>query len=384
MAEYGRNVPPGGTEGLFRITAGQREVVVPGTGEPALLFVQVINTSAIIDGYSIEALDAPPWLQVESSQVHVLPDSEEPVPITMRVASPTPVPAQQIQITLRVRSMTQAPARAVLPLVITVSVLDVPVRLYAEPSVLRALDQDSATCKLVADNSGGNRPLQLHLVGSDPKLAVHFLLEPHILEVGPAASAFARVTVTAARPEPGQEISRSLTLTAIDGGRRIDTSITFVQATSASPMKSLVQRDGPIESSEERRPLARLLLTLFGALAMILGALLPWRAGSEQRGVDLNLDTFARTLDLNVNVGGAGSSISVGLVIMALGLLMIFGVGGRSGRLGRVGALVAAILLIGTFVTFAIAGDDIMPARGAILVLAGCIAGYIGGLLVKR
>jgi hypothetical protein len=148
-------------------------------------------------------------------------------------------------------------------------------------------------------------------------------------------------------------------------------------------MKSLVQPDGPIESSEERRPLARLLLTLFGALAMILGALLPWRAGSEQRGVDLNVDTFARTLDLNVNVGG-GSSISVGLAIMALGLLMIFGVGGRSGRLGRVGALVAAILLIGTFVTFAIAGDDIMPARGAILVLAGCIAGYIGGLLVKR
>jgi hypothetical protein len=384
MAEYGRNVPPGGTEGLFRITAAQREVVVPATGEPAVLLVQVINTSAIIDGYSIEALDAPPWLQVESSQVHVLPDSEEPLSITMRVASPAPVPAQQIQLTVRIWSLSQAPAHVLLPLVITVPVLDVPVRLYAEPSVLRALDQDSATCKLVMDNSASNRPVQLHLVGSDPKLAVHFLLEPHILEVEPAASAFARVTVTAPRPEPGHEISRPLTLTAIDGGRRIDTSITFVQATSASSMKSLVQPEGPIESSEERRPLARLLLTLFGALAMILGALLPWRAGSEQRGVDFNVDTFARTLDLNVNLRSAESSISVGLVIMALGLLMIFGVGGRSGRLSRIGALVAAILLISTFVTFAIAGDDIIPARGAILVLAGCTAGYIGGLLVKR
>ena len=384
MAEYGRTVPPGGTEGLFRITAAQREVVVPATGEPAVLFVQIINTSAIIDGYSIEALDAPQWLQVESSQVHVLPDSEEPVPITMRVASPTPVPAQQIQITVRIRSLNQAPAHALLPLVITVPLLDVPFRLYAEPSVLRALDQDSATCKLVADNSGGNRPLQLHLVGSDPKLVVHFLLEPHILEVGPAGSAFARVTVTAARPEPGKEISRPLTLTALDGGRRVDTSITFVQATSVPSIKSLVQPESPIHSSEERRSLARLLLTLFGALAMILGALLPWGAGSEQRGVDLSVDTFARTLDLNVNLRGAGPSISVGLAIMALGLLMIFGVGGRSGRLSRVGALVAAVLLIGTFVTFAVAGDDIMPARGAILVLAGCIAGYIGGLLVKR
>jgi hypothetical protein len=161
--------------------------------------------------------------------------------------------------------------------------------------------------------------------------------------------------------------------------------ITFVQVASALPMRLPLQPESSsTESSEERRPLARLLLTLFGALAMILGALLPWRAGSEQRGVDLNADTFARTFDLRIDLRGAESSISVGLLIMVLGLLMIFGVGGRSGRLSRVAALIGAILLIGTFVTFALAGDDIMPARGALLVLGGCIAGYIGGLLVKR
>jgi hypothetical protein len=71
-------------------------------------------------------------------------------------------------------------------------------------------------------------------------------------------------------------------------------------------------------------------------------------------------------------------------VIMALAILMIFGLTGRSGRLSRVAALLAAMLLIGTFVTVAVAGGDIMPARGAILVLAGCVAGYIGGLLVRR
>lgn len=385
MAEYGRNVPPGGPEGLFRITAEQREVVLPATGEPTVLLVQVLNTSAIIDGYSVEALDAPQWLKIESGQVRVLPDSEEPLPVTMRVAPPTKVPAQQIKITLLIRSANQAPAQARLPLLVTVPVLDEPVRLRAEPSVIRVLDHDSATCMLIADNSGSNRPVQLHLVGSDPKLAVHFLLEPHILEVGPAAWASARVTVTTARPEPGQEISRQLTLTALDGDRRVDTPITFVQATSALPMSLPLQPESvPTQSSEERRPLARLLLTLFGALAMILGALLPWRAGSEQRGVDLNAATFARTFDFRINLRGAESSISVGLVIMALGLLMIFGVGGRSGRLSRVAAVVGAILLIGTFVTFALAGDDIMPARGALLVLGGCIAAYIGGLLVKR
>jgi hypothetical protein len=129
---------------------------------------------------------------------------------------------------------------------------------------------------------------------------------------------------------------------------------------------------------------ARLLLTLFGALAMILGALLPWWAVSGQRGVDLNVDSFAQAFRFNVDLRGAESSISVGLVIMALAILMIFGLTGRSGWLSRIAGLLGAMLVIGTFVAVAVAGGDIMPARGAIVALAGCIAGYIGGLLVKR
>lgn len=130
--------------------------------------------------------------------------------------------------------------------------------------------------------------------------------------------------------------------------------------------------------------MARLLLTLFGALAMILGALLPWWAVGGQRGVDLSVHSFAQAFGFNVDLRGAESSISVGLAIMALAILMIFGLTGRSGRLSRIAGLLGAILVIGTFVAVAVAGGDIMPGRGAILALAGCIAGYIGGLLVKR
>jgi hypothetical protein len=63
---------------------------------------------------------------------------------------------------------------------------------------------------------------------------------------------------------------------------------------------------------------------------------------------------------------------------------MILGMTGRSGRLTRVAAVFGAVLLVGTFVVFAVVSDDITPARGAILVLAGCIVGYTGGLLAKR
>jgi hypothetical protein len=583
------NVPTDSTEGLFRIIAEQREVAVPATGEPAVLSLRIMNTSAIVDSYDVEAASAPRWLQVESIQIRLLPGSEEAPAIRMRVASPSPVPAQRVQVMLGIRSIRQATAHAVVPVVITVPVLEVPIRLQAEPAVLRVRDRDGATFTVVVDNSSSNRPVQLRFAGWDPELAVGFRFEPPVLEVGPAASASVVVTVTAARPGPRQQISRALTVSALDGSRRVDTVITFVQAASASPMSTLgvriepsivrlqdadgttlqvildnrrghsgirlfldgsdperatratfspaivdlgpgqvravslrldswrpppgqewtrqftvtasdgyssaealgsllqsssraaietlavrldpsvlrlsgrrgglralidnrngtqpirvtmrgddpenivrftfapgildippgqvasssvtlttswapagdevtrpfvilasdgrfeVQADGSIiQSSAERRPLARLLLTLFGALAMILGALLPWWAVSDQRGVDLNVDSFAQVFGFSVDLQGAVSSISVGLVIMAVAILMIFGLTGRSGRLSRVAALLAAMLLIGTFVTVAVAGGDIMPARGAILVLAGCVAGYIGGLLVRR
>jgi hypothetical protein len=569
-----------------------------------------MNTSAVVDGYIVEAPGAPEWLQVEPSQVRLLPGGEEGLPVRMRVGSATLVPAQQLQVTLRIRSMSQAPARADLPVLVTVPVVDLPVRLHPEPSLLRVQDRETARWRIVVDNSRSNRPAQLRFSGSDPELAVRFRFEPPMLEVGPAASGSVLVFVTADGPEPGHEISRPLIVTALEGSRQVDTVITFQQSTSvrvedpmvtlevepslvrvrdstvglarvvadnrggrdwvhvrlkgsdqerlvqvslasselhlppggtaqtdarveaplpdagtevsrtvtfsatdgrrtstatatfvqvasASPMStlavriepgivrvsdvdsaslqvildnhrghsgvrifldgsdperairftfslpvvdlgpgqvvevflrldswrpppgqewtrqftvtasdgdttvdasgSLVQASSPsdsrseapaqsslIQASAERRPLARLLLTLFGALAMILGLFLPWLAVSDQRGVDLTVATLAQIFGFSLNLRGAEFVISVGLAILALAMLMILGLPGRSGRLSRLSALMAALLLVGTFVAIAVAGGDIVPGRGAILVLAGCVAGYVGGLLAER
>ena len=88
-------------------------LAVPATGEPAMLTLRVMNTSAIVDGYVVEAPDAPEWLHLDPSQVRLLPGSEEPLPVRLRVSSATLVPAQQLQLMLRIRSMSQAPAPAV-------------------------------------------------------------------------------------------------------------------------------------------------------------------------------------------------------------------------------------------------------------------------------
>jgi hypothetical protein len=237
--------PTDSTEALFQAIAKQREVTVPATGEPAGLAVQVTNTSTIVDGYLVEASNAPDWLALESGQVRLLTGTDEVLQVKMRVVSVALVPAQQFKLVLRIRSISQAPAQLDLPVLVTVPVIDVPVRLHAEPSLLRVRDSDTAECTLVVDNSSSNRLVKLRISGSDPELAVRFRFEPQALEVGPVASASSQVAVAAPRPEPGEEISRQLTVTAFDGTRRVDTLITFVQSTSASPMTTLALRIEP-------------------------------------------------------------------------------------------------------------------------------------------
>lgn len=175
-----------------------------------------------------------------------------------------------------------------------------------------------------------------------------------------------KVTITVPSAPSGQEVTRPFNIVASDGRWEAQGHGTLIQ------------------SASDRRPLARLLLTLFGALAMIVGAFLPWLLADGLRGVDLDAATFAEAFGLPVNLGSAGNLISVGSAILALAALMIFGLTSRSGRLSRLSALLAAMLVIGTFIAAAINGNDIRPDLGAILVLAGCVAGYVGGLLTRR
>ena len=46
-----------------------------------MLPVRAMNTSAIVDGYLVEAPGAPEWLSVDPSQVRLLPGSEEALPV---------------------------------------------------------------------------------------------------------------------------------------------------------------------------------------------------------------------------------------------------------------------------------------------------------------
>jgi hypothetical protein len=183
-----------------------------------------------------------------------------------------------------------------------------------DPSVLR-LSGRRGVLRAMIDNRNGAQPIRVALRGDDPENIVRFAFVPSILDVPPGQVASSNVTITAPRAPAGQQVTRPFAVLASDG-------------------RSEVQAEGSlIQSSAERRPLARVLLTLFGALLMIIGAFSPWRAVSEQRGVDLTVDTFAQAFGFSLNLMGAEFLISVGLAILVLAALMIFGLTGRSGRL---------------------------------------------------
>ena len=221
--------------------AEQNGITVPATGEIASLNLRVTNTSAIVDGYVVEAPGAPGWLSVEATELHLLPGVEDVVTVRMRITSEALVPAQRNQLVLRVRSLGQAPARSEVPVWITIPVVDAPVLLRAEPRLLRVRDRDTADGRLLIDNTRSNRKVQLQFSGSDPELAVQFRFEPPVLEVGPGATGSVSFSTRSPGPEPGQEISRALTLTALEGDRSVETLVTMQQSTSARVEDPLVK-----------------------------------------------------------------------------------------------------------------------------------------------
>jgi P pilus assembly chaperone PapD len=263
-------------------------------------------------------------------------------------------------------SMVQASSRAAIELL--------GVRL--DPSVLRLPNRSEGRLAAVVDNRNGAQPIRVSLRGDDPENTLRFTFTPAVLDVAPGQVAASMVRVRSPRPRGGAEVTRPFTILATDG-------------------RSEMQASGSvIQSSSSRRPIARALFTLFGGLAMILGAFRPWLAVSDVLGVQIDVrdlaglfgvDDLAGLLGLRDDVVDfAAPLVSPGLAVAALGVLVIFGLTGRSGRLTRLAAFLGALLVIGVLVTFAISRNSGAPGTGALLALAGCISAYIGGKLIKR
>jgi P pilus assembly chaperone PapD len=251
------------TEPVLRVEPPAAPVVVPVDGSTVELALTIRNLSDIVDGYAVDVGGAPPWLVVASDQLRLLPDTEDRLLVRFRVDSITLVPAGECSVRLRVRSLTRAPAHEIVQVTLSIPVVDAPVTVRVEPSIARAKDVDTARMAVVVDNAAANRPATVRLAGSDPELAVAFHFDPAEITVGPGETTRVRLVTTSARPEPGREITRSLTVSATEGRRRVDATAMLVQSTSLvveDPMVELTATPSLVRLRDDDSTVVRLTI----------------------------------------------------------------------------------------------------------------------------
>ena len=582
---------PSERQPVLAVRPEQDNVTVPVSGEPVQLGLVIVNRSSIVDGYELDVSGAPPWLRIESSTVRLLPGAEDRLVVSFRIMSESLVPAGSGIVRLSVRSLAQPAARETVSVTVAVPVVEAPAQLRTEPSVVRIRDVETGRFVVVVDNAGSNRAARLRLSGTDPELAVSFHFDPEVVVVGPGESARVRAVTTSRRPEPGAELSRTLTVSATEGSRRVSAVATLVQSTSVvvedppvelivapalvrvrddaaaqvwltidnragrhptavrlgatdpegvvqvywrsaevrvaaggtadvelqlvgpvpeagteitrvvtltasdgrrisrsqvslvhsasvSPMTTLavgldpsvlrlgsgrrgtasvvvdnrrgvtaariwLQGDDPensvsfgfsppelivgpgqvltsrvtmsaprppagrevsrpltvlatdgqstvatdgtiIQTAADRGPWVRVLLTLAGALAMLMGAMLPLRAVGNPTSFGVSAATVVDLVDAPVDLGVLGQLVSFGIVLWVLTGLMAFGLTGKSGRLTRFSAVIAVLLTVALLVTIGVVGLSATPGSGTMLIILGAVLGYIGGLLASR
>jgi hypothetical protein len=463
------------------------EATLPLDGSVVPVTVNLVNSSTVVDSYVVEAPDAPTWLEVRPGRTELLPTATGTVVAQLRIASSTLVPAQQVSVMMRVHSTTQQSEYRDLPVSITVPVVTAPLGVRAEPRILRVRDLSPVACTVVVSNTRSNRWAQVRLTASDPEQVVAVTWEPRKLQVPPGGEAAASVQFDAPAPEPGGQVSRTITIVAAEGDRAAETTVTLEQSASAAPIdllhlrldpsvlrlggrrrgrlaavvdnraggapvrvtmsghdpeKSLrftvspamldvppghersatvtvtaprtapgnevtrpltivasdgradVRADGSvIQLVSSRRGTARVVFTLMGALAMFLGALLPFGAGTGTSAIRLTAAEIANQVDTKypgheirdqLNAGGLENVVSIGLLVILLAGLVLLGLTGSTGRMTRRTALLGMVLVIATFVGAVRLHPGSGPGPGAVLALVGCVLAYVGGLLARR
>ncbi|WP_134773306.1 zinc ribbon domain-containing protein [Ornithinimicrobium flavum] len=218
--------------GLQAQALGAEVVVTPG-GPPAAAAVRVVNTSTIVQAYDVTVVNAPPWLVVVDGRVELLPGADEQVLVHLSIRPEDLVPVQRARLRLRVQAESALELRRDVGVDLVVGAVAAPPQLRLEPSTLRARDSTTALFRVIVDNRRSNEVRRVHLTGSDPELAARFGFTPEHLEVPPGGAVAARLRVDAPLPEPGEQLTRTLNVVAVDGRSEYEARATFVQTSSA-------------------------------------------------------------------------------------------------------------------------------------------------------
>jgi hypothetical protein len=276
-------------------------------------------------------------------------------------------------------------------------------RLQIAPETLRRRNKSTGQYRFAIENGDDSQWLTAQMFGSDPERVVRFSFSPDRVELPPGGSAWGWAGVSAPRPERGTAMTRQLQIGASDGYESVTTTGVFVH------------------SSGDWIPIVRTVLTLIGAVLVLLGAFTPWMMMQPDYYVTQLPQIFSSDLAQRTLPGPnivaptqpsdtqttdtvepaqpadtakptqtattiAQTQIAARATVIILAVLMAAGLLSRGGRLTMSSAMLVATAIIGYFVFVSMADKDVGtggPMYGAVLVGAGAVIGFVGGLLAR-
>jgi hypothetical protein len=215
--------------------------VVLDPAEGGTVDIRIHNTSSIVDGYTVEAPNGPPWLTITQPEIRLLTDQEEVFTVTLGMRPEYAVYVQRLRLRVQICSVEDPAKRTDAELVVVVPRVGGPVTITPEPHLIRLRDATTGRFRIRLDNTGSNYPQRYALTGSDPEGVVRFSFRPPSVEVGPMRVQVVDVRFDAPAPEPGQQANRTLTVTATNNEGRVEAIVNVAHETSQAPPDSPVR-----------------------------------------------------------------------------------------------------------------------------------------------
>jgi hypothetical protein len=360
----------GASEVGLTVNLPEREVAVE-PGASVSCEVTVRNTGLIVDRYVVQVLGQPArWATVDPPSLNLVPDAAGMARVTFAPPRRPDVLAGVAAFRL-VATSHQNPQAA--------TFADGTVKVGTYHDLATQLRSTRATGRQgayeVALENRGNAPVVAQVAAVDDRRALDFQVSQPTVSLPPGGRATVAVTARPTHaPASGQPAAYPFRIVAQSGWdppRSMDAELLHRPPLPPAP-----------HFGREWLPIARVGLTLLGALLMIIGANGAWLDGVK--GVDLTYANYMETV-FETDVSSPPDRldpifVSLGLIVIVLAVFALLGLAGRTGLLTRLAAGLALLLLLGYVLTVATSNASLgsgtyVAIIGAILALGGGAVG---------
>jgi hypothetical protein len=348
----------------------ERELAVE-PGAQVSCEVTVRNTGLVVDRYIVQVMGQPArWATVDPPSLDLVPEAEGTARVTFAPPRRPDVLAGVTPFRLVATSHQNPQAATFADGTVTVGSYH---ELATQLRSARAEGRQGAY--EVALENRGNVAVVAQVAAVDDRRALEFQVSRPSVSLPPGGRATVGVTARPARAaasgEPAAYPFRIVAQSGWDPPRSMDAELLHRPPLPAAP-----------HFGREWLPVARIGLTLLGALLMILGANGAWLNGVK--GTDLTYASYMETV-FQTDVKAPPERldaifVSLGLVVIVLAVFALLGLAGRTGLLTRLAAGLALLLLLAYALTVGTSSASLgsgtyVAIFGAVLALGGGVVG---------